>query len=192
MQAAHFTDEASLAADATETKPTLRVVIAYDAVAAGQRALRMVTHLAKSQGDDLELELLPWSFDLLADEVWREVVAIDALHADILIIATHSDQPLPPAIGRWAEDAIRRKHGTSTAVVALFGPEENPDGVGSVRLRAMQQVVREAGLDFFAPSPRHELNDTIANIHRRAELITSVIEGILRHPLPAPRLTLGT
>jgi hypothetical protein len=192
MQAAHFTDEASLAADATETKPTLRVVIAYDAVAAGQRALRMVTHLAKRQGDDIEFELLPWSFDLLAEAGWQAVASNDVATSDILVLATHGPHPLPSRVGQWAEDAIRRKHGTATAVVALFGPEENPDGAGSVRLRAMQQVVREAGLDFFAPSPRHELNDTIANIHRRAELITPVIEGILRHPLPAPRLPLGT
>ena len=51
---------------------------------------------------------------------------------------------------------------------------------------------RRADLNVFAPSPRHELEDAIAQIHRRAGLVTPVLEGILRHPLPVPRLTFGT
>lgn len=169
----------------------LRVVIAYDDVAAGKRAMRVMTTLAKSLGDDLDFEPLPWSFNLLSDVDWRKVAASEAVNADVLIMATSNADPLPEAVGLWAETAIRQKQGTVAAVVALFGPDWNPDGSGSSRLRAIQDASRQAGLDFFAPAPDYELNETIARIHQRAEMITPVLEGILHHPPSAPRPNLN-
>ena len=174
-------DEASLETDLQNQNPTLRVVIAYHDLAAGKRAMRVMTDLGKTFGEDIRFEALPWSFDLLADADWRAVASSDAVRADILIIATSDAQPLPPAIGRWAEEAIRRKQGTAAAVVALFGPEGNPDGPGSARLAAIQTAAQHAGLDFFTPAPNPELNEVIARIHQRAEMVTPVLEGILHH-----------
>ena len=180
-------DETNLDPDSTDTKQALRVVIAYNDVAAGKRAMRVLADLGKGLGDDIEFQPLPWSFDLLADMDWREVAAHDACNADILIIATSSASPLPPAVGRWAEAAISQKHGTAAAVVALFGSDENPDGAGSCRLEAIQTAARPAGLDFFAPAPHHELDEAIARIHQRAEMVAPLLEEILHHQQPAPR-----
>ncbi len=170
-----------------ETRPrvnspsrSLRVVIAYEDLAAGKRAMSLLSQLGKHFGDDIQFEPLPWSFSLLADVDWCTVAASDAVRADILIIATSGVGPWPLAIDRWAVDAIGRKRGTSAAVVALFGPDENPDGVGSPRLAAIERMAHGAGLDFFAPTPRSEVNRVIAQIHWRAETITPVLEGILR------------
>ena len=180
MQTTSFTDDLHLDTDSPAPNP-LRVVIAYDDLAAGKRAMRVMTDLAKAFGDDIEFKPFPWSFDLLADLGWRAVAANDAIKADILIIATSRAGPLPLTIGRWAEDAIHRKRGTAAAVVALFGSEQNPDGAGSSRLIGIQMAARRAGLDFFAPGPGQELNETIARIHQRAEMVTPVLEEILHH-----------
>ena len=187
MQVQHFMDETNLDADSTDTESALRVVIAYNDVAAGKRAMRVLADLGKGLGDDIEFQPFPWSFDLLADMDWREAAARDACNADILIIATSSASPLPPAVERWAKAAISQKRGTATAVVALFGSDENPDGAGSCRLEAIQTAARQAGLDFFAPAPHHELDEAIERIHRRAEMVTPLLEEILHHPQPAPR-----
>lgn len=181
MQATEFMDEASLDTDSQDRNPPLRVVIAYDDLAAGKRAMRVMTDLGKNFGEDIQFEAIPWRFDLLADVDWRAVAASDAVRADILTIATSDAQPLPPAIGRWAEDAIDHKRGTAAAVVALFGPEGNPDGADSARLAAIQTAAQRAGLDFFAPAPSPEINEVIARIHQRAEMVTPVLEGILHH-----------
>lgn len=95
MQVQHFMDETNLDPDSTDTKQALRVVIAYNDVAAGKRAMRVLADLGKGLGEDIEFQPLPWSFDLLADMDWREVAAHDAVKADILIIATSSTNPLP-------------------------------------------------------------------------------------------------
>ena len=187
MQAQHFMDEINLDADSTDAKSALRVVIAYDDVAARKRAMRMLADLGKDLGNDIEFQPLPWPFARLADIKWSKVGDRDAVNADILIIATSSASPLPPAVGRWAEAAISQKRGTAAAVVALFGSDENPDGAGSSRLEAIWTAAQRAGLAFFAPAPRHELDEAIERIHRRAEMVTPLLAEILHHPQPAPR-----
>ncbi|MBI3418405.1 MAG: hypothetical protein HY043_24205 [Verrucomicrobia bacterium] len=184
MQVNNFIEETSRQVVPQIRDPALRVFIAYNDIAAGKHAMQVVTDLGKSSGDDFEFEPLPWSFEELGDVYWREVAARDAAEADILIIATSGLRPLPPAVEQWAETVINRKRGTSAAIVALFGPEEDPDGAGSTRLEAIQTAAQQAGLDFFAPTPRHELNQAMDRIHQRAEMVTPVLEGILHHPLP--------
>ncbi len=187
MQAHHFIDEINFDPDSTDTTPALVVVIAYNDVAAGKHAMRVMSGLGKELGDEIESQPFRWSFDLLADTDWRHVAVHDAVNADILIIATSSASLLPPAVKRWAEAAISRKRGTSAAVIALFGPAENPDGAGSPRLEAIQTATQRAGLDFFAPAPRQGLDEAIAHIHRRAEMVTPLLDEILHHHHPAPR-----
>jgi hypothetical protein len=173
--------------DAPDLDQALRVVIAYDEIGAGRRAMDVLADVAKRLGNDIEFQPLPWSFDLLADLDWREVAASEAINADILIISTSSANPLPPAVGRWAEAAISEKQGTHAAVVALFGSEENPDGLGSSRLEAIQTAAQRAGLDFFAPTPRRDLDEAIAHVHQRAEMVSPLLDQILQHSRPEPR-----
>ncbi len=155
MRSLNLIGELNQNTDTRDTSHPLRVVIIYNGIIAGKRALRVMSELARNMGETIELQPSPWSFDLLADAGWAEMAADDAAHADILIIATHCTHPLPAAVGRWTESAIRRKQGTAAAVVALFGPEGNPDGPDSFRLEAIQTAASRADLEFFAPAARH-------------------------------------
>ena len=166
--------------------PNFNVVIAYKDLTAGKRAMRVLADLGKGVGDDIEFRPFLWSFDLLTDLNWRDVAASDAIKADMLIIATSDTNSLPPAVERWVETILSRKRGTDTAVVALFGTEENPDETGSPRLEIIQTATHRAGLDFFAPVARHELDETMSWIHRRAEMVTPLLDGILHQHHPPP------
>lgn len=179
MQAHKFADECGLDPDSPDVKSALQVVIAYEDIQAGKHAMHVLTTLARGSGDEIELKPLPWSFDLLADADGRKAATSDAAKSDILMIATSGPNPLPPSIGQWAESAIEQKRGTATAVVALFGPAENPDSAGSSRLEAIHAAARRAGLAFFAPTPRHEIDEAIERIRQRAEMVTPVLEKIL-------------
>jgi len=187
MKAHRFMDESNSDPDSPDVEQSLRVVIAYNDVAAGKRAMRVMANLRQRFGDAIAFRLLPWSFDLLTDTGWSEAAARDADEADMLFIATSSIHPLPFAIEQWVETAISRKRGTAAAVIALFGPKENPDRAGSPRLETIQAAVHRAGLDFFAPVPRHELDDAIVHIHQSAEMVTPVLEEILHYHSSAPR-----
>ncbi len=177
-------DETNPERGSSETNQPLRVVIAYNDLTAGRRAMRLLSNVGKELGGEIEFQPIPWSFDLLEDMDWRDVAASDAVNADILIIATSDADPLPPAVGRWTDTAFRDNR-RSAAVVALFGSEENSDRYGSSRLHAIQTAAHREGLDFFAPTPRQKLEEAITRIHERAETITPVLEGILHLPRSA-------
>jgi len=179
-------DEAAFDRASREPGRALRVVIAYNDIAGGRRAMHVLANIAKELGNDIEFQPLPWLFGLLADVDWREVAASDAVSADILIIATSSTNPLPQAVGRWGEAAISQKRGTHAAVVALFAGGEYPAGSGSSQLEAIQMAARQAGLDFFAPAPHLELDVAVERIRQRAEMVTPLLEEILHHH-PGPR-----
>lgn len=156
MQPRHGVDRTILGTRSLAVNWQLQVVIAYDEIPAGKHALRAMAGLGRGLAEDVAFHLATWSFGRLAEEGWGEVAAGDAVRADILIIATSSANPLPTAVRQWTESAIRRKHGSAATVVALFGPEENPDGNGSSRLEAIRSMAQGAGLDFLAPTPRHQ------------------------------------
>lgn len=181
MQPKSFVDEASHKTVRTHASGhLLRVVIAYDAIAAGKRAMRVITRLGGELGESVEFQPLPWSFELLADTDWAKVAADDAVKADILIIATSTAHPLPSAVEHWAEATIHRKQGTWAAVVALFGTEGDLNRDGAAQLEAIRTAARRAGLDFFAPALRQEIDEAIARIHQRSEMLTPVLEEILQ------------
>lgn len=191
MQSQACVEEPPLDAAPPDADHPVRVVIAYNEMAAGKRAIRVMTDLGKSLGEAIEFHPLPWSFDLLADTDWGEVAANDAIKADILILATSSEQPLPTVVECWATDAISRKRGTPAAVVALFGPEEKPDGRGSSRLEAIRAAAHRAELAFFAPEMRDEMDEVIARIHQRSEMLTPVLDEILHHHSSPPQSDLN-
>lgn len=156
MHPSTFIDDTGRNPDAHESICPLRVVIAYNNRTAGFRAMRMMGDLGRSNGNDGDFHPILWPFELLADEDWGQLAADDALRADVLIIATSCENPLPAAVGRWAESTIRRKQGTAAVVVVLFGSEEHPDGRDSSRLKVIQTAARGAGIEFFASATPHE------------------------------------
>jgi hypothetical protein len=132
----------------------LRVVIAYDGLSAGQRALRMLIGILNGIGDGFPFVPLPWAFDLLADAGWRNLASIDAIESDIVIIATNSGHSLPSAVREWAGSIIQGKRGSSAAIVALFGPEDSPHAANLSGLEEMRTAAAQAELAFFAPNRR--------------------------------------
>lgn len=185
MQTQACLDDLGPEASFQNAEHPLRVVIVYDEIAAGKRALQMMSGLGRELGEEVAFHPLPWSFGLLADTNWRAVAAADAVRADILIIATASPhpQPLPPAVGQWTEAAISSKQGMPAAVVALFGPEDDPDASDSSRLDAVKHAARQAGLAFFAPTPRRGSSQASA---RNANTPSKAPEGPLAASMAGP------
>lgn len=101
---------------------TLEVVIAYEDPPAGHRAVRALANVVREITPPMTLCPKLWRFDLLADPRFRDAVDTDADGADLFVISTSSVSEVPVAIARWVNACLARKHGTATAIVALFGP----------------------------------------------------------------------
>lgn len=102
----------------------LKVVVAYEDVPAGHRAVGLLKELLQGLVDDVELQPVLWRFDLLRDLHWHKMAVTDAAHADMLVLSTSGSSELPDAVSRWLEAGAALKHGDGTALVVLRGAEE--------------------------------------------------------------------
>src|SRR5262245_51351974 len=119
-------NETDLEPDWKAMKPAFQVFIAYGDLAAGQRALRVLSTLSKGCDKDIEFCPLPWSFDMLTHTNWRDTAASGAGEADILMIATSNTRVLPTAVEKWVEGVLGKKREKYCVIVALCGPEKSP------------------------------------------------------------------
>jgi hypothetical protein len=139
--------------DATDPDDSdvFNVVVAYDNLRAGQRAMRTLTSLVDHfRGTRLEMRPQLWRFDLLDEPQWFSAALHDAIRADMLIVSTTSTNNLPATVNGWLNQCLVRKQGTGGAIVAL------PGAVGEVdtpQFQFLKSAATEAGLDFFTPQP---------------------------------------
>jgi len=151
MQAAFPINRMACAEDAGDSR-IFNVVIVYDDVPAGQRAMRVLNNLALGfERRFVEMRPQLWRFDWLGDPEWFALALADAVNADMLVVSTSSASGLPAPVEGWLKLCLARKRGTSAAVVALLGPAGTPDDPASPRLQFVQGMARNAGLDFFTP-----------------------------------------
>ncbi|MBI3849959.1 MAG: hypothetical protein HY298_06665 [Verrucomicrobia bacterium] len=170
--------------DDSKVDATLNVVIAYDDIPAGQRAMRTLANLTRGIGDEIEFRPQLWRFEFLEDPDWRAVAAAETINADILIISTSSETELPVVVESWVRSCLAQKRDDTIAVVALLGSADKTDKSDSQRYQFMQRAARDGGFDFFAPSARHEdsSDSTIESIRQRAETVTPILDDILQVP----------
>ncbi len=183
----NFLDAIGKMADA-EARATMNVVIAYDDIAAGQHAVRILGDVADNFGGDIELRPQLWAFRFLETPEWRVLAGRDVLDADMLIISTSSESELPAAVRSWFNSCLTQRCGADLAVIALLGRPGKLDEPYSARFQFVQRAVREASVDFFAPTPHSEdsVDSNIANIRHRADTITPTLDNILHLPIALP------
>lgn len=126
------------------------VVVAYDNLRAGQRAMCTLTSLVDQfRGARVEMRPQLWRFDLLDKPQWFKAALADAIRADMLIVSTSSaNNNLSPTVKVWINECLARNQSVSGTVVALPGAECDPK---MPRFQFLKSAAVEAGLDFFMP-----------------------------------------
>ena len=177
-------EDADQVFDVAPHDDVFRVVIAYEDLAAGRQAMRLVSTLANDHQGDFTFMPRLWRFDLLEDPDWRGVAAAEAASTDLLIISTGSASDLPTAIRSWIKSCLARKLDHSGALVALLGTAGRKEHAGSSDVQFLRNSAREAGLEFFAASPHCEEIASIESIQFRAETVTPTLDAILNPYTP--------
>jgi hypothetical protein len=127
-----------------EVNPALNVVIAYEDLETGKRAMKTYDYMVEQLGDQCLFTNQMWKFDVLSVPKLKEIAAKDAAAAEIIIVSAHEGKQLPAEVKGWVETWLSYKTQTA-ALVGLFGAEsvENP-----VR-NYLAEVAKRAKIDFF-------------------------------------------
>jgi hypothetical protein len=128
------------------------VLVAYEDVAGGRRAQELLGRLTKAfpKEDSDWLCCAMWKFNEQTTPQRVEIAAEQATKADLIIIATHEREDLPPVLEEWVRRWLLKKAGRSCALVTLLERDES-DTDGSQGVRSyFETVAQRAELAFFA------------------------------------------
>jgi len=144
------------------------MVIAYDGVVAGQRALsQMRSVLSHLPGLNLQLQPELWRFDLLKNPDVFKLALNSARRADLLVLSVNNPQALSPQTVDWISRWITAKRGGTAAIALLGSTDSSIEGSNLIR-----NAAQNAGLDFIASSPTRE-NRTTPQLQMRSNLPTA-------------------
>lgn len=142
--------------------PTFNVVTLYEDFETGTQAKRTYNNLVEQLGKDCQCSSQMWKFDVLSIPELQEIAIMDAVNADLLIIASRGGRELPLQVQEWMEASIKRGC-QAIAFVGLF----SCDLEHSYFIRTyLAGVAARGGIEFFAQSG--EWPDKGATLQRSA------------------------
>jgi hypothetical protein len=123
----------------------LNVVIAYEDLETGKRAMKTYEYMVQQLGDQCLFANQMWKFDVLAVPKLKEIAAKDAAAAEIIIVAAHEGRDLPAEVKSWIEMWLGYKTEAS-ALVGLFDGENESTPARNY----LAEVARRAKIEFFS------------------------------------------
>lgn len=127
-----------------EINSALNVVIVYEDLETGKRAMKTYEYMVQQLGDQCLFANQMWKFDVLAVPKLKEMAAKDAAAADIIIVSAHAGNELPAEVKTWVDLWLSYKTHAS-ALVGLFGTES----VDNPARTYLADVAKRARMEFF-------------------------------------------
>lgn len=169
----------------SEALPKFEVILAYEDLATGLRAMRAFDHVVHQLDMEADFRVNVWKFDLLLELAKHERVGNEAADADILMLAAHGQRELPGAVNAWLKLWLDLKKDRPAALVVSLDAGAKDSAGGNQILNRLRPLAAQAGVDVFSHfsgTPGSELNLALEKIRARADTTSTVLEGILhRH-----------
>src|SRR5690242_6346483 len=134
----------SLRTSDSDVNSALNVVIAYEDLETGKRAMKTYEFMVEQLGAQCLFSNQMWKFDVLTVPKLREIAAKDAAAAELILISAHEGKPLPKEVKAWI-DLWLSYNTQASALVGLFGAES----VESPVRNYLEDVAKRAGIEFF-------------------------------------------
>lgn len=135
------------------------MVLGEDTVMAG-KAYEILEDLELSFPEEGRLIHQWWDFEVLAFMALRELAAIEAATADIIIIGLRQGRELPEMVNAWIKRWLDLRKDRPGALVALLDANLHETDAMQRLLARLKQVAAEGHLDFFAKRAKEEWNDS--------------------------------
>lgn len=135
-----------------EADPMFKVVIVYEDVPTGSRALRTYSHILDQVGKEVAFNNEIWKFDALRVPEVKERAAAEAAEADMIIISTHGDRELPEDVQKWISLWLARRRPGERALVELSDRRGENSAQDPASHAYLKRVARAGQMDFFSHS----------------------------------------
>lgn len=157
-------DERTLLPERATSQAAVSVTTLFAAGIAHDQAERFAEFLSEKLGTDLELRVRHWSYNELEHLRAGEVAADLAEQTDVLLLITHADELLPPAVARWIAGWLLQAN-SSCAAVCLVG--SNDCSVESPVARHLCRACEAAQIQFFVSGftakARHQRTSSVSS-----------------------------
>lgn len=165
-------------------------VIAYEDATTRDRAMQVCERLVQRFWKDMEFDFKWWRFDFLRDAGFARQAARQAAGSDLIVFSAHAGRELPGIVEKWIETWLPWRGRRDGVLVAMIGTAEDQlRGLIPIQVY-LRQVAQRANMDYLSQAVGasvNELNTSIETITRRAEKVTSLLDGILHHATIPPR-----
>lgn len=104
----------------------VRILISYNDITSGHRAVRLLVGLAECLIGEGDSRLPIWCLDTLAAVEWRDEGVGKELQAEMAALAKTLVEPLPELLRRWVVAVLHLKRGAAAAVAVAAFPEALP------------------------------------------------------------------
>jgi hypothetical protein len=161
-----------------EATPDFHVVLVYQDFDSGTRAKEFFDRLVHDHEGRFRFLCHLWKFDLLQAPELKDQAMLEAVDADMLVIAALGKPELPRAVRDWIERWLRRTTLSGALVALLAGAETGKGPVYSY----LSQLAAKGRMMFFArevPSPKAELSLPVETLQQQAGTTSLGLRGDL-------------
>jgi len=125
-----------------------KIVTFYEDFADAARAMKKFDSIVRAFGGDLPVHATSWSFELLCKARLNSIILDDVSHADVLIVASNGNRPLPERVASWVEICVHAAPGGKPVIVGLHDEELEPDGVAAPLCSSLDHAAKRTGAAF--------------------------------------------
>jgi hypothetical protein len=161
----------------------LGVMIAFDDSIAAERAegfLQLLEQSLKQESGRLLHQW--WSHEVLAFTLMRELAALEAASADLIIIAIRDAPDLDETVAAWLHRSLDLRQGRAGTLVVLLDSDLNHPDASQGLLCQLKQAAAAGRMDFFAAAAR-------AGMNQGAALVAGGIAAATRQGAREPNAT---
>jgi len=151
-----------------EPSKDFSVVIACADSSAAAPACEVLELIESGLTDEGRLFYQWWNFEVLTVDSLRELAAVEAATADIIIIGLHEGRGLPPEVSEWMKQWLGLRKNHPGALVALLDPELKTTAASEQILAHLRQAAAFGHMDFFATRAREGGDPEVARWAGRA------------------------
>jgi hypothetical protein len=166
-------------------------VVIFEDLAARERARRFSEHWMGQIGVEHRLQTSWWPFAVLeADANDKERAGQEVVEADLIILAARPLGVLPPGVSEWLRTWLERRGEREGVLVDLVEAGQSAGAETAEKHAFVRATAHRCGMDYLTGFPEavpYAIPDSLDSYADRAEQMTNVLDGILRHPFaPVP------